>query len=312
MGSTFKLQLVFSVLTLLAVNPTYSAEYQFFNDNEFINGFKTRPVNPSITTTGILKPVTAIAPPRWSLAEWYTKSLLAITEPKVSGSLSTWSNRYKRVTVGPNYLELAANSDEEWGQTYRTSSSQMWPHLLIVQNLYRPKINPYKTIPLVKMSSLRLSMNVELAYAKHIKDVAAGYNPSIQAAQFLMYFTLQNRNPLHPNYLEYIWFGLPIYDDRYDFVSGGTKFDPGTGKYIYRLDAKTFMPTSLHNTPSVNINIDLAPLMKSKLQEAIAAGALQNANLNDYYIGSSNMGWELSARSIVTMRVRNLSLIMRD
>ena len=60
---------------------------------------------------------------------------------------------------------------------------------------------------------------------------------------------------------------------------------------------------------SVGISIDLLPYMKASVEDAIAQGILKSTDLDDYFLGGMNMGFEVPGRSVATMRVRNLSIL---
>ena len=166
---------------------------------------------------------------------------------------------------------------------------------------------PDENTPVHRYLRVTLSLAIELVYVNNI--VESGYDPSLHACQFLMYITLQNRNPEHADYGNFIWFGLPLYDDRYATLSENVALDAGTGKYMFRMASENFMPASLHDVSNVTISVDLLPYMKAAIEDAIDQGILESANLDDYFLGGMNMGFEVPGRSIATMRVRDLSLV---
>lgn len=277
---------------------------ELLDDHRFLEGFMTYPVTPSTTSTGTLVPPTATASPAWRLAEWYTQQLLANVPPTMTGSGAQWSNAYKRVVISDGFLELAVNADAEWGGAYR-QVGEPWPHLLVAQEIFEgPGLS--SNTPIHRYESVTLSLEIELAYANHIYE--AGYDPGLHACQFLMYVTLQNRNSSHGDFGNFIWFGLPFYDDRHATLDENIALDAGTGKYMFRMASQSFMPESLHDVPSVAVSVDLLPYMKVAVEDAIAQDILKSPDLDDYYIGGMNLGFEVPGRSVATVRVRNLSL----
>lgn len=278
---------------------------QLLHDNRFLDGFNTYPISPSTTPIGTLIPPTATSSPVWDLAEWHTRQLLANVAPTITPDGAQWANPYKRVVVADGFLELAIDADAEWGGVYRVAG-QDWPHLLVAQTIYDDSA-PSANTPIHGFTSVTLSMQIELVYANHIHE--SGYDPNLHACQYLMYLTLQNRNPSHPDYGNYIWFGLPLYDDRYVTLDESIDMDLGTGHYMFRMASVNFMPASLHNQSVVNISVDLLPYLMTAVQDAITQGIFASTNLDDYFIGGMNLGFEVPGRSIATVQVRDLSII---
>ena len=278
---------------------------QLLDDNRFLEGFNTYPVDPSTTPIGTLIPPTATDTPVWRLAEWHSAQLLTIGPPTMTQWGAQWANAYKRVVISDGFLELAVNAEAEYGGVYR-QQGEPWPHLLVAQQIFNDSASQPNT-PIHQYESITLSLNLELVYANHINE--AGYDPSLHACQFLMFITLQNRNKNNDDYGNFIWFGLPFYDDRYATLDENVAIDSGTGKYMFRMASDNFMPASLHDVSNVSVSVDLLPYMKSSVEDAIAQGILASPNLNDYYLGGMNMGFEVPGRSVATMRVRDLSLL---
>ncbi len=280
-------------------------QVELLDDNRFLEGFNTYPVNPSATPIGSLVPPTATGSPVWRLAEWYTQQLLANVPPTMTAWGAEWANAYKRVVIGDGFLELAVDADAEWGGQYR-QAGEPWPHLLVAQEIYEDSAASSNT-PIYQYESVTLSLDLEIVHTNHIQE--AGYDPGLHACQFLMYITLQNRDQTHDDYGNFIWFGLPFYDDRYASVDENIAVDSGTGKYMFRMASESFMPQSLHDVDSVSVAVDLLSFMKTAVQDAIAQGILTSPDLDDYFLGGMNMGFEVPGRSVATIRVRDLSLL---
>ncbi len=278
---------------------------QLLQDHRFLNGFNTYPISPSTTPIGTLIPPTSNGNPVWQLAEWHTQQLLANVPPTITADGAQWANSYKSVVVDDGFLEFALNAESEWGGVYRLPGEQ-WPHLLIAQVIF-DSAAPSSNTPIHSYASVTMSLQIERVYTNHIQE--SGYDPSLHACQFLMFITLQNRNQSHPDYGNYIWFGLPFYDDRYATLSESVDVDIGTGHYMFRMASVNFMPASLHNQTVVNISVDLLPYMQAAVEDAILQGIFISPNLDDYFIGGMNLGFEVPGRSIATFRIRNFSIL---
>ncbi len=278
---------------------------QLLHDHNFLDGFNTYPITPSTTPIGTLIPPTSTGSPVWQLAEWHTQLLLANVPPNITPDGAQWANAFKGVVVDDGFLELAINADAEWGGVYR-QSGQQWPHLLIAQLIYNSAA-PSSNTPIHSYASVTMSLQIERVYTDHIQE--SGYDPSLHACQFLMFLTLQNRNQSHADYGNYIWFGLPFYDDRYVTLNESVDVDIGTGHYMFRMASANFMPASLHNQSVVNISVNLLPYMRAAVEDAIALGIFLSPNLDDYFIGGMNLGFEVPGRSIATFRVRDFNIL---
>jgi hypothetical protein len=136
------------------------------------------------------------------------------------------------------------------------------------------------------------------------------YSPDVHAAQFQIFFTVQNRNKQSKGYGDLLWFGIPIYDNRDRFPKEFKAQDfGGTAKFIFTPSGKTFTTNSSHDGDWVVIDKDLLPLVREALETAWSRGFLKESKaIEDYYIGGMNMGWELPGTFDAEMRVRNLSL----
>ena len=251
----------------------------------------------------------------WRLAQWGSQQSIYGTDPIAlsSGSL-LWSNAFKSVAMGPldsadGDLVLAVNSINEYDGTYR-QPGESWPAFLISQRIGNPQGWFKAYAPnIADLHELIIDIDARLLYANHV--YTAGYNASLHAAQFLIYFTVQNlkTNPKTADYGNYYWFGLRLYDDRESLPGLNVQHDVGTGKLIYNVGIAPFCDTGLQVGAWKRVTGDILPLIKSGLQEAWSRGYLTNSfNYADYKIGGMNMGWEVPGLSDVAMQVRNFDL----
>ena len=244
--------------------------------------------------------------PIWGLAQWSSKFPLAaaarVTNPDSSMSCT---NAAKGVILGPAGtpeadVSFSANSRVEYGATARKSGDP-WVHLLVEQEFG-------SSAPLAQLKAAKLQVEAKLVYAHNLHQ--NDYDPQVHAAQFQIFFTVQNRNQQSSGYGDMLWFGIPIYDNRNRFPEGSaTKDFGGTAKFIFTPAAKTFSSESAHDGGWITLEKDLLPLMREALASAWSRGFLsQSKKSEDYYIGGMNMGWELPGTFDVKMQIRNLSL----
>jgi hypothetical protein len=296
-------------------------------------GVKLKSVNPgpagySAREEGILRRGEPRQAPIWRLMQAYSKQSIGAVEPvTLAAGQKQWTNAYKEFMMGHGSPDadfvLAVNSIEEYGNHYRSAIAP-WPHLLLEQDICVPGGHLSEAGPsLADCRAMTLRVSVKLRHANNLHERVRGYSEGIHAAQFLLYFTLQNLNRKSSGYgKEYVWFGVPFYDDRYPVISPSTMRDGtgqederkgeklGTGRFINSIGTKAFAEQGLVPGTWQHIHIDLLPLMKEALERAWSRGICNSStNFADYKIGSMNIGWEMPGLSSVSAQFKDLSLL---
>jgi len=242
--------------------------------------------------------------PVWRLAQWSSRYSLAGAPPEpFSDGGVMYANEAKKVIVGrPGSaladLTLEVNAHVEYGDQIR-QSGEPWVHLLVEQE--------FATMPrLSELEALHFSVSARLLRSD-LRPMP-GYTPSLHAAQFLIYFTVQNRNPNSPGFGDFFWFGVPIYDDRYIVIPRYQSPDFNTsGKYIFTPGSREYTDGDIRSGEWLTIEKDLLPLMLEGLEDARAKGFLPaSGNPEDYVVSGMNMGWEVPGPFHVAMQVRDL------
>ncbi len=304
---------IFSFLVIITITVSaYTQGLELISDPHYQKGFYVLDQNGNVagnihTSTGL--------DPAWSLAEWHSQStVLNITPVVLPSGFYKWADSYKDFRFGPEgaeeyHIYFAVNADEEYNHIYR-QDGEPWPHLLIEQRLSAPFSYAHHgpgSPSLDITTALIFSIDAKLLYNQTIQE--SGYDPSLHAAEFLIYFTVQNLNPNSSGYGKYVWLGIPVYDDRYESVSGGVSYDEGTQTLINTIPYDSCANESTHTGNWVHIEVDLLPYALQALQYAWDHGYLNESHdLSDYKIGGMNMGWEVPGRNICTMVTRNMSL----
>lgn len=183
-----------------------------------------------------------------------------------------------------------------------------WPHLLVSQDsIFR------KSLRLANLAAVSVSISARLLEAKFYADQPDGARA--RAAHCHIYFIIQNQNFNSKGHGDYYWFGVPVYDTRYLYSpayaaqdTGGEK-KPGTGKYIYRPDARRITNQTVHSGDWVRIEVDILPFILEGLEDAWAKGYLQDSkDLNDYGIAGLNVGWEVWGLVDVSIQLKDFSV----
>ncbi|MDB6175187.1 MAG: hypothetical protein JWL59_4498 [Chthoniobacteraceae bacterium] len=308
------MNLIQSIATLLLVFSLARAsgrERELINDAHFQRGFilwKTEPGQH--VCYGTLAGPNAKDEPVWGLSQWDSRFPLNPANQKaLPGDVLLCENPAKSIVFGSVEkgsvdLTLAANSDIEYGPQIRKAGTP-WVHLIVEQEFKSPAF-------LEKLSAATLHLEARLVRSRNPRETEQ--SPGIHAAQFQLFFTVQNRNRQSPGFGDLLWFGIPIYDNRDRFAPEFKSQDfGGTGKFIFTPGARTFSPESTHDGQWVHIEKDLLPLMHQALQTAWTKGFLQGSKIPaDYAIGGMNMGWELPGSFDVSMEIRALSLSLSE
>lgn len=290
----------------LAVAEAKPVERELIQDNHFRRGFILWEPKPGQHVRyGELKGLETDGKPIWGLSQWSSRFPLDQKTATASRGTIACSNSAKAVILGTTRskaadLVFAANSAMEYGPKAR-GAGDPWVHLLAEQEFEPPA-------PLTGLSAAKLHVEARLFRSRNLHQ--GDYSPDVHAAQFQIFFTVQNRNRQSPGYGDLLWFGIPIYDNRDRFPKEFKAQDfGGTAKFIFTPGGKTFTSKSTHDGGWITIEKDLLPLLREALETAWARGFLKESkDYNDYHIGGMNLGWELPGTFDVSMQIRKLSL----
>jgi len=278
------------------------SEREVICDAHFQRGFILwKPESGRHVKYGELKGLERAAAPVWGLDQWNSKFPLSENGKSVNGML-IYSNAAKSVVLGETSdLVLAANAGAEYGTRARQSPSEPWVHLLVEQEFEPPAY-------LKDLSRAKFHVETRLLRSQLVQE--KDYTPDLHAAQFTIYFTVQNRDRHSAGFGDLVWFGVPIYDNRSRFPKAFKEQDfGGTAKFIFTPDGREFTTASAQDGGWVVIDKDLLPMMLEALNTAWSRGFVKGSkDPADYAIGGMNMGWELPGIFDVSMQVRNLSL----
>ena len=308
---------IFNIFLLMIILSGNLLSQELISDTHFQDGLivfnqKSPPDNPikidgQLTYDSTTKPI-------WDCAQWSSKStIIGISPTLLDNGWNHWENGEKKIYMGPvgkeDYdLLLGVNSYNEYDGVYR-QLGESWPHLLVEQRLSPPNTAGPGSPSMDNVA--KLDFHVETKLENDSTIIHSGYDSNIHAAQFLIYFTLQNLNPNSSGYgKDYIWLGVQIYDDRNERPDEYINHDDGTQTLIYSIDYDSVANKSVHSNEWVEFNVDLYPYAIKALTKAWQRGYLSaSQDLADYKLGGMNMGWELPGMNIGDMKIRNLSLI---
>ncbi len=303
---------VINDLTLTAVFVENPRVVQLFNDRSFSNGFGLKGVS---TTMGgeVFRHLTADNPDGeyvWHMAQWWTKYDMQEAEYQVVDGVHIYKNESHEVRIDNKnsslYMKLLASKEYDKPR----ENGENWPHILIEQHSKQVKVAGAKKVI--------ASMDIKIIRCDNMMKPSE-YDPSRHAAQYLWYMTLRNLVPADsdPELVgknnDYLWFGIPIYDNRSPLgLDEHKQVDKGfvgaTNKLIYSMSNKVyFNDLPLRFGETYHIEVDILPYLKDAYVYGIQNGALQNTNWDNMYLGYMNFGWELPGIFDVESEVSNIS-----
>lgn len=293
-------------------------EIQVFADRYFQKG-----INVKSQTDGVAIPIGKITfedseeEPQWSLAQWYcgyfhkddkdlydTYNILN-GERKSDGSKHTFLDASKKISLdtetGQIYMRLEASKE----YTAPRKEGEPWPHILF-------EYNTSERFHLKDLKSLRIDMEFMITKMKEAFDNPLQIDKNLHTAQFVFYIIVSNTNVNSKDFGNYIWFGLNLYDARWEIVPAYASQDGGkeinTGAFIYQPISSTFckVPTRVGETQK--IDYDLMPRIKDALEAAQQAGYLVNTKWEDLSLGGGNFGVEVTGTYDIAIDIAKLNL----
>ena len=208
---------------------------------------------------------------------------------------------------------MELNADMEYEEKFGgpRDPAASWSHFLIQQNFPSELVKSPSTF-----EDLYVEMDVTIEESTYLGE---GQPLGAECAQLLFYFCLFNRVPADSNPEEVgvngtgMWFGVPIYDSRYDYVDryigGDTGFVGSTNRMIYSIPSQSYMgrgPVEMNHT--YKIRIDVLDLLKEAFIYGVKNDYLPNCLWNNLYLTYMNFGWELPGQYKVSSTLSNLDI----
>lgn len=244
--------------------------------------------------------------PIWEVAQWHSRFPFRGQEGEVSGSWRV-ANEAKWLEMatsaaGDTTLTLGVDTRPEYAGRLRTAASEPWVHLLLQQGIEDAP-------PLTRLAALELRFEFGLEEAETFRP--EGYTPALHAAQFQVVLTLNHTRRGAPGFGDYLWFVVPLYDDRHDVPPAyvAQDFAVTQGKLIFNPGGRALGLRPLRVGEWQTFAGDLRPWLERALGTAWARGYLvQGRERADYRVAHLNLGWEVPGLNRVAMRVRGVSL----
>ena len=251
----------------------------------------------------------------WTMCQWWTPYNFVKATYSKNGETHIYENESRRLEVNPGEgsLHMELNADMEYEEKFGgpRDPAASWSHFLIQQNFPSELVKSPSTF-----EDLYVEMDVTIEESTYLGE---GQPLGAECAQLLFYFCLFNRVPADSNPEEVgvngtgMWFGVPIYDSRYDYVDryigGDTGFVGSTNRMIYSIPSQSYMgrgPVEMNHT--YKIRIDVLDLLKEAFIYGVKNDYLPNCLWNNLYLTYMNFGWELPGQYKVSSTLSNLDI----
>lgn len=288
-------------------------------DPKFKSGFFLQGPNPvtdqRINFTYLDYDGKAIVPSRkvWIMTQWWTPFPFSDSKFEDTEMYYRYSNESRSCKINKEdgeitiYLNSYLEYEKRLGHS-RDKAIQPWSHFLFEQDFYHP-------LSFRKLQAFIARLDFCIDKVNQLDE--AHYNPEIHAAQLLWYLTIKevkkntavdDSNPLKDNY---IWIGIPIFDNRYKTIKGSQVIDKGfsgaTNSLIYTISSSAYLkeePIQLGKYYS--IDVDLLPYIKKSVRYAIRQGIFSSER--NLFVNYMNIGWEVPGSFEVESRLKNIHL----
>lgn len=284
--------------------------FEGLRDLKFENGaLLYSPVEGSLIQDAILNfGYNNIASPQWTVAQWASRLTLSNSALEISDNGDrAYANAAKTLSFNPDgSFKLELKGKYEFGNKVR-KQGESWPHLYLTQPIY-----PNVEIPIAKCSSIFFSLDGIREYCHNY--MGENMNPSLHTAHIVINLIIQNRNRQSGLHGKYYTFQLPVYDYRYDFPKGINRYDISgkevvTGSLMYGPDADKLWDGSFKDGKWHKIRKNILPMILEAWPIATKVGSpLEGADMNDFYLATATIGWEVPGIFDASMRFKNYSI----
>ncbi|MEF2247319.1 hypothetical protein [Paenibacillus sp. IITD108] len=284
-----------------------------FDDPDFSLGFIIYPTlhSEGAKEIGRLKFDPEPANPVWHLAQWSSRYDISLAKGEADEAKESYKYANEGKVVAKEYVDgealltLKVIGEMEYKDGTR-KNGEAWPHLLIEQVMGDPQ-------NVDSFSELMLNLDVRINDFEYL--MTSDFDANLHAAQTTAYFGISNQNKESEGYSDFFWFGIPIFDSRFEYPPGGVIKDAGqpgaSGALIYTPPGKEFLTKNMLDGEWETIHVDLIPYIQRAVEEGKQKGYLPKTSFEDLKITSFNLGWELPGTYNASLQIKNLELIGR-
>lgn len=291
-----------------------TGEYELLEDPRFRRGFTALNMggdNKDDPRVGILLCGDSNAAPAWRLAQWETRydfrdpAVTAATNPAPGVYRYDSGDKVLTVDTVSGTLGMELNASRVYDAPRR--AGQGWPHLLIEGGTGSREAP--MAVRLKNAGRLRLIFSQRLTMFRD--HMGASADPTLHAGSFYIYLYIKGITGRGET--EMLWFGLTLFDNRFQFDGERGSRDSGkadaSGLFIYQVPIRAFRDREVTVDGGwIDADIDVLPFVRRALELARERGYMQGVTMDTVYIDGINLGWEMPGTYDGKMEIRNLSL----
>ena len=180
-------------------------------------------------------------------------------------------------------------------------------------------------VPETKISdsqSVRVTLDCKINSFKDNMGDRADY--SLHSCMCLFYLFVANYDEKAKVFTDMLWFGIPVFDNRYTFSEEQSFPDTGskesaTDKWIFNIASSNFFNPD-YNLYDVDgnilydtwrtVDVELIHLIRKAFNEAQKQGYMQNSSWENLYVNGMYTGYECPGNYDIDMSFKNIDIIM--
>lgn len=293
--------IILLISILFSLSSSGGEKFSIFDIRDLLNGFLISTPNPSEKPNyiGCFFPVKSNPPclelPPLRIAQWGTRIPISPNDFKsIDNCLVIANNECKKFEITicnkeRETIKLNCNGIAEFEGKLRRYG-EPWPHLLI----------EHTNLSSINISQFELNFEIKFRISKCTvdPDLEEKIDQSLHTAQVTAYWTVVDKNPNSPHHNDFFWFGIPIFDHRYDIPPKYCDLDKGaptaTNKIIYVMDGTFLWRCPTGDGDWKSLKTEITPFIMDALKEIKGRGYFINSNPEDFCLTTFNIGWEVT------------------
>lgn len=260
-------------------------------------------------------------PHYWSMCQWWTPYNFVNASYRKENDTHIYENesRYFGINTKTSELTMKLDADMEYKKRFPETGvlgdNASWSHFLIQQS-FPEDLWLYPSVVTGDLG-LHVTFDITINEATYKKQGSPIRNND--CASLIFYLLIRNNVPADADYEKVgkrnakMWFGVPIYDTRYDAVpeyrGGDVGFEGATGHYIYSISSGSYMG---YTKPALGItyhvDIDVIDYLKNGFIFAATNGYLTNCQWQNMVLDYMNFGWEIPGNYAISSTVKNMDI----
>ena len=262
--------------------------------------------------------------PSWNYIQWACRYNMADNQATsftdLGSSTYRYSNLAQKFTVNTQTGQFALGLDSSAVFDHVRQNGEEWPHTLIETPRMVMNSLDKQYAKLSNIDNLRVQANLKLTDYEDLMVNEPQFDEELHSAQMVMFFQIKNVTASNPDD-GLFWLGVIPFSSRYESSPFGLYEDFGkpdsSNKPIYAIAAADALSGSFYknNAPYagsdadwINMDFDALPYVKDAISRMHAQGGYLDYDLEDYYVGEMNIGWEMTGTYRGEMQVKDLSV----